>query len=724
MSSFPNSTRVSSGMSTETQIRTYKRAESAVFSKTKEGFGGLSNMAAGFPLQVNGAYIRTSEALYQACRFPHLPDVQRLIIVEASPMTAKMKSKPYRKDSRPDWDRVRVKIMRWCLRVKLAQNWSDFSRLLLSTGDRPIVEESRKDDFWGAKVVSGDTHTLVGTNALGRLLMEIREQVKHSNSDQLRRVEPLPLADFLLFGKPIAVVEAQPPKLSASSVTGDPTATRPPYQPRPSTVVPGTERPMLFDRSASQARGNTLVDALRPYPEYKESGLPWLGQIPRFWEVKRAKSIFQRIDKRSTTGKEELLTVSSARGIVPRKTANVTMFKAESYLGYKLCWPGDLVINSLWAWAGGLGVSKYHGIISSAYGVYRIRPSAPMIPAFVHEVVRSSSFNWELRVRSKGVWISRLQLTDISFLDAPMHIPPPAEQAAIVRFLDWANGRLEPAIRAKRKVIALLIEQKQAIIHRAVTRGLDPSVPLKPSGMPWLGESPAHWKWIPIKRLLSRMDYGTSQASTETGTIRLLTMGNIQKGEVIMPRSGGLDNVQDLLLLEHHDLLFTRTNGNPELVGKVGIFRGQRPDRVSFASYLVRLRVKSPHEPQWLHMLLNSSAFWPFARSHALVNLQTNLNSTRYGQFPIPVPPPAEQALIANWVVEKSKPLNSAVSRLEREIALLREYRTRLVADVVTGKLDVREAAARLPEEAVPDIAENDTDLSHEIEPADEEAAV
>jgi type I restriction enzyme S subunit len=273
-------------------------------------------------------------------------------------------------------------------------------------------------------------------------------------------------------------------------------------------------------------------------------------------------------------------------------------------------------------------------------------------------------------------------------------------------------------------VIALLNEQKQAIIHRAVTRGLDPSVPLKPSGIPWLGESPAHWKWIPIKRLLSRMDYGTSEASTETGGIRVLTMGNIQKGEVIMPRSGGLDDLPDSLLLEHHDLLFTRTNGNPDLVGKVGIFRGQLSDKVSFASYLVRLRVKRPHEPQWLHMLLNSPAFWPFARSHALVNLQTNLNSTRYGQFPVLVPTPAEQVRIVEWVTEESKALNAAIIRLDREIELLWEYCTRLVADVVTGKLDVREAAARLPDDAAPDTVEETADVSDEAERfADETAA-
>src|SRR5436190_807211 len=106
------------------EVRTYVRGDSVVFCKTTEAYGGLSNMAAGFPVCVNGVRIRTSEALYQACRFPHMPDVQRLIIDEASPMTAKMRSKPYRKDSRADWERVRVKVMRWCLRVKLSQNWN------------------------------------------------------------------------------------------------------------------------------------------------------------------------------------------------------------------------------------------------------------------------------------------------------------------------------------------------------------------------------------------------------------------------------------------------------------------------------------------------------------------------------------------------------------------------------------------------------------------------
>lgn len=189
----------------EPQKRHYRRDEAIVFRKTGEEFGGLSNMAPGYPITLLGQHIRTSEALYQACRFPHLPDVQRMILAETSPMTAKMRSKPYRGDSRPDWDVVRVPIMKWCLRVKLANNWSKFSTLLLRTGDRAIVEDSRKDDFWGAKPAA---ELLEGRNVLGRLLMELRTQLIRDPA-ALRTVKPVPVETFFLLREPIGIVEAQ-----------------------------------------------------------------------------------------------------------------------------------------------------------------------------------------------------------------------------------------------------------------------------------------------------------------------------------------------------------------------------------------------------------------------------------------------------------------------------------------------------------------------------------
>lgn len=190
-------------------MRIYVRGEAVVFYKTKEEFGGLSNMASGYPLYLNGVRILTAEALYQACRFPHMPEVQREIIAQHSPMTAKMKSKPHRKDSRSDWDEVRYKVMRWCLRVKLAQNHEEFGRLLLATRDRPIVEQSRKDDYWGAKTTDEIGDTLIGQNVLGRLLMELREKLKGDTEGVLKTVPPLAIPDFLLLDKPIETVKAR-----------------------------------------------------------------------------------------------------------------------------------------------------------------------------------------------------------------------------------------------------------------------------------------------------------------------------------------------------------------------------------------------------------------------------------------------------------------------------------------------------------------------------------
>ena len=721
-------------MSTETQIRTYKRAESAVFSKTKEGFGGLSNMAAGFPLQVNGAYIRTSEALYQACRFPHLPDVQRLIIGEASPMTAKMKSKPYRKDSRPDWDRVRVKIMRWCLRVKLAQNWSDFSRLLLSTGDRPIVEESRKDDFWGAKIVSVDTDTLVGTNALGRLLMELREQVKHSNSDQLRRVEPLPLADFLLFGESIAVVEAQPSKLSASSVTGDPTATRAPYQPRPSTVVPGRERPMLFGTSVSQEKGKTLVEALKPYPEYKESRQAWLGLLPKHWLVLPNRALFAEVNDRDHAD-EEMLSVTITKGIIKQKALLTGSSKKDSSRedksAYKLVQPRDIAYNKMRAWQGAIGASELRGIVSPAYIVMRLRDQSNLSRYF-HYLYRTPQFAKDAERWSYGITSDMWSLRPEHFKMIYTPQAPPGEQAAIVRFLDWANGRLERAVRAKRKGIALLNEQKQAIIQRAVTRGLDTSVPLKPSRIPWLGDIPRHWETPLFGRLLTGVEQGWSPVAAE-GELALnqwavLTLSAVRRGvfnpAAIKPVSLTADIPMEIELGDG-DVLLTRSNTR-DRVGDVCIVRTPRP-RTILCVLIYRLRLRAGAiAPEFLvYQLLSHVGRGQIERdARGSSGTMPKISQGHIKSWRILLPPSEEQQCIVKSIDAATAPVDSAISRLEREIDLLREYRTRLVADVVTGKLDVREAATRLPEEAAPDTPEDDTDPIIDSETADEEAVV
>lgn len=259
-------------MTSTADHRVYSRHASAVFLKTTEQWGGLSNMAGGYSLWINRVSIPTVEHIYQACRFPHLPDVQRLIIEQKSPMTAKMKSKPHRADSRPDWDHVRTRIMRWCLRVKLAQNWSKFAALLLEAGDRPIVEQSRKDDFWGA--YAQEDGTLVGRNVLGRLLMELREEVKRPGAESLRRVEPIPIPDFLLYSEPIGVIE--PPNIFVRTPDPDlhPAAGSlwSPAEPKGEDATPSAtyaEAPPseLHATPEPVDHPSTTRDAMTPYPK-------------------------------------------------------------------------------------------------------------------------------------------------------------------------------------------------------------------------------------------------------------------------------------------------------------------------------------------------------------------------------------------------------------------------------------------------------------------------
>lgn len=448
-----------------------------------------------------------------------------------------------------------------------------------------------------------------------------------------------------------------------------------------------------------------MIEGLRPYAEYKESGLPWLGSVPAHWITKRGKSYMTAIDHRSQAGNEELLTVSSARGVIPRNTAKVTMFKAESYAGYKLCWPGDLVINSLWAWGGGLGVSQHHGIISTAYSVYRPRPSAQVNPHFLHELVRSSSFNWELHVRSKGIWISRLQLTDTSFLDAPIPLPPADEQTAIVRFLDHANRKIEGFIRAKRKLIGLLNEQKQAIIHRAVTCGLRPDVPLKPSGICRLGDIPQHWDTPLLGRCLTRIEQGWSPvaAEGELGERQwcVLTLSAVRRGvfnpEAIKPVSTSADIPREIEV-QNGDLLLTRSNTR-DRVGDVCLVKDVR-HRTLLCDLIYRLTLrKGVVVPQFLVYQL----LCPLGRGQIEMDARGSsgtmpkISQSHIKAWRVLLPPTDEQQAIVESIEIESRPIDTAIARTEREVALMQEYRTRLTADLVTGKLDVREAAVNLP---------------------------
>ena len=183
--------------------RIYNPKEVISFRKTTEAYGGLSNMASGYGLYINDLIIPSSEHLYQAMRYPLLPEIQHEIISQDNAMKAKMVSNKFKdKYSRQDWDKVKFKVMSWVLEVKLAQNWEKFSQLLLSTGDKPIVEYTKEDKIWGASTINGN---LEGVNALGRLLMAIRHEYVMPNN-RIYCVDPVNIPAFLLYNTPIGIV--------------------------------------------------------------------------------------------------------------------------------------------------------------------------------------------------------------------------------------------------------------------------------------------------------------------------------------------------------------------------------------------------------------------------------------------------------------------------------------------------------------------------------------
>ena len=214
-----------------------------------------------------------------------------------------------------------------------------------------------------------------------------------------------------------------------------------------------------------------VTRGLDPSVPLRDSGIPWLGEIPAHWETERARWLFRERDERSDTGEGELLTVSHLTGVTPRSEKDVNMFEAETTEGYKICLSGDLVINTLWAWMGAMGVSPVDGIVSPAYNVYE--PVARFHPSYVDALVRLSVFAQEVTRYSKGVWSSRLRLYPESFFAVSLPVPPASEQREIIAYIAKETSKLDELQVATERTTSLLTERRGALIAAAVTGQLE-----------------------------------------------------------------------------------------------------------------------------------------------------------------------------------------------------------------------------------------------------------
>lgn len=445
-----------------------------------------------------------------------------------------------------------------------------------------------------------------------------------------------------------------------------------------------------------------MIAELKPYPAMKDSDVPWLGEVPEHWELTKLRRLLKRETERNRPDLP-LLSVVRERGVVLRDIDSRDEnrnFIPDDLSNYKVVRSGQFAMNKMKAWQGSFGVSGLDGIVSPAYFVFDLNGVEGQ---FFHTAIRSQAYVPCFTRASDGVRIGQWDLAEPRMKEIPFLLPSPEEQTAIVHFLDYADRRIRRYIRAKQKLIELLEEQKQAIIHRAVTRGLDPNVRLKPSGVEWLGDVPEHWE---VKRLHRLTDpnrpvmYGIVLPGPDVDEgVYIVKGGNCEPGrlrpELLARTTFEIERGYARSRLRGGDIVFAIRGG----VGAAELVP-QELTGANLTQDAARIAAGDGVDPSWLLHAVRAPIFQEQAKSQVVGATVRGINIRSLKRIELVVPPRDEQMQIANFIRSAMSGVLAARDRASTEISLLGEYRTRLIADVVTGKLDVREAALRLPDEA------------------------
>jgi type I restriction enzyme, S subunit len=408
-----------------------------------------------------------------------------------------------------------------------------------------------------------------------------------------------------------------------------------------------------------------MIAGLRPYPERKPSGLSWLGDVPAHWDVRRNGRLFAA---RRETGFPDLpiLEVSIRSGVRIRDFDNGgRKQEIADRSKYQRAVRGDIAYNMMRMWQGAVGIAPTDGLVSPAYVV--ARPPD----------------------RNRLYWTS--------FKQIPSVYPPLEEQRLIVRLLNWHGLQTATLIRAKKKFIGLLNEQKQAIIHCAVTRGLDSNVKLKPSGIPWLGDVPDGWEVERIKQI-ANIRYGLGQPPTERpGGLPLIRATNVDHGRIIP---------NNMLFVDADSVPKSRNaflKAGDIIVVRSGAYTADSaiiPPRYegSVAGYDIVVSVTGALSEFVAAVLLAPHVQIDQLIPASMRAAQPHLNAEELGSAVIAIPETDVQRSLVEHIDRETARSSAAIDRIRRELALIQEFRTRLIANVVMGKLDVRAAAASLPE--------------------------
>ncbi len=446
---------------------------------------------------------------------------------------------------------------------------------------------------------------------------------------------------------------------------------------------------------------------LAPYPVYKDSGEEWLGSVPEHWEILPNRAVYEEVIERDHP-EEMMLSVTIKRGVIQQRTLLADGNKKDSSnldkSTYKFVRPGDLVYNKMRAWQGAIGVSSHQGIVSPAYIVEC--PRDDIHSGYIHYLLRTPSFAAEAERWSYGITSDMWSLRPEHFKMIYGCVPPVDEQAAIVRFLDHVDRPIRRYIRAKERLIELLEEQKQAIIHRAVTGQIDVRTgqrypAYKDSSVERLGKVPAHWdiqRLCQCASIVGGMTPSMENQAYWNGSIPWVTPKDMKLNAVgssaikvtldaLKETSLRLINTGAVLIVVR-GMILARTvpiawTSCPVTVNQD--MKALRPFSGINAKYLARALASAQ----------DSLLSFVDVAGHGTRRLPTD----RWRALPLAIPATDEQVAIVSYLDRIGAKCEIWKNSTKREIELLREYRIRLISDVVTGKLDVRDAAVAMPDD-------------------------
>ena len=406
--------------------------------------------------------------------------------------------------------------------------------------------------------------------------------------------------------------------------------------------------------------------------KYKKTGIDWMQIVPEHWQLIRVKNLFNEIDKRSVTGKEDLLSVSQYTGVTPRKDSfeeGKEITNAKTLKGYKIVKQGDLVVNIMLAWNGCLGISSYDGITSPAYCVYRVKNDQELNPEYFGYLFSTSLYKGEFRKRSTGIIESRLRLYSDAFFRIFCFVPPKKEQDEIVNLINSESAKITHFIQTKQRFIELLKEQRQSIIDEI------------------LHPEQNGWNWMRLKNAVTVNDETIGEDTDDNFILKYIDIGNVNS-------TGQIQALQELFFKNAPSRARRVVRSGDVIISTVRTYLkaitlifSEDKNLIASTGFAV-LRTKNNIIPEFLNNVLHTSYFINSVTSNSYGVSYPAITATSLARLKISIPSTIEeQKIIVEHIKSETKTLDIAISKAEREIELIKEYREAMIAEAVTGKM-------------------------------------